>query len=40
MDILDFGWGMGRLALPYPKKSAGQVTGLDVAPGMIKIANG
>jgi len=39
MNILDFGCGVGRLALPFAKKSAGQVTGLDVAPGMIKIAN-
>jgi len=39
MDILDFGCGVGRLALPFAQKSSGKVTGLDVAPGMIRIAN-
>jgi len=38
-NILDFGCGVGRLALPFAKKSTGKVTGLDVAPGMVKIAN-
>lgn len=39
MDVLDFGCGVGRLALPFAQKTSGNVTGLDVAPGMIKIAN-
>lgn len=39
MDILDFGCGVGRLALPFGQKTSGKVTGLDVSPGMIKIAN-
>lgn len=38
MDILDFGCGVGRLAIPFAQNTVGKVVGLDVAPGMISIA--
>ncbi|KEO73628.1 class I SAM-dependent methyltransferase [Anditalea andensis] len=39
MDVLDFGCGVGRLTLPFAQQTTGKVIGLDVSPGMIKIAD-
>lgn len=38
MNILDFGCGVGRLAIPFAENTIGKVVGLDVSPGMISIA--
>jgi SAM-dependent methyltransferase len=38
MDILDFGCGVGRLAIPFAQNTVKKVVGLDVSPGMISIA--
>lgn len=38
MDILDFGCGVGRLAIPFAQNTIGKVVGLDVSSGMIDIA--
>jgi len=37
-SILDFGCGVGRLAIPFARFSANQVVGLDVSPEVIDIA--
>jgi SAM-dependent methyltransferase len=39
-SILDFGCGVGRLAIPFARLSGKKVMGLDVSPEIIDKANG
>ncbi|WP_246539149.1 methyltransferase domain-containing protein [Litoribacter ruber] len=38
LDILDFGCGVGRLAVPFAKRTSKEVIGLDISEGMVNQA--
>jgi SAM-dependent methyltransferase len=37
-SILDFGCGVGRLAIPFSQITSGEVLGIDVSPDILQIA--
>lgn len=37
-SILDFGWGVGRLAIPFSRITNKEVVGLDISPDIIEKA--